>query len=71
MTHVIDGRDMVPPEPLEETLAALDTLPHDEELVLLLYCHPRPLFEILAKMGVEWTEAVQEDGTHEIRMRRM
>jgi len=70
MSHVIDGREMAPPEPLEATLAALDTLTEDEELVLLLYCHPRPLFEILGKMGATWTEAIQEDGTHVIRIRR-
>ena len=34
--RVIDGRGMEPPEPLEATLAALDTLPAGEELTLLL-----------------------------------
>ena len=70
MTHLIDGRDMVPPEPLERTLAALDALPHGEGLVLLLFCHPVPLFEILGKIGFSWTEVVAVDGTHEIRIRR-
>ena len=69
MTRIIDGRDMVPPEPLELTLAALDELPEGEELVLLLYCHPRPLFEILGELGSAWTEKVLDDGTHEIRIR--
>jgi uncharacterized protein (DUF2249 family) len=69
MTRHIDGRDMVPPEPLELALAALDELPRGEELVLLLFCHPFPLFEILGKTGFVWTEVIQDDGTHEIRIR--
>jgi len=70
MTRIIDGRDMVPPEPLELTLAALEVLPEGEELELLLFCHPVPLFDILRKTGWAWTEVVLEDGTHEIRIRR-
>lgn len=70
MTRLIDGRDMVPPEPLELTLAALDAAPLDEEIVLLVNCHPVPLFEILRKCGSTWTETIHADGTHEIRIRR-
>ncbi|HZV55828.1 MAG TPA: DUF2249 domain-containing protein [Rhodocyclaceae bacterium] len=70
MPRVIDGRELQPPEPLELALMALDTLPEDEELVMLLYCHPNPLFDILRRNGYVWTEAVQDDGTHEIRIRK-
>jgi len=66
---VIDGRDMQPPEPLEKTLEVLDRLPAGEELLLLVYCHPVPLFNILRNYGYVWTEEVCEDGTHEIRIR--
>lgn len=69
-SHLIDGRDLVPPEPLERTLEALDTLPADAELRLLLYCQPQPLFNILRQNGYAWTEDVQPDGTHEIRIRK-
>lgn len=68
-TRVIDGREMQPPEPLERTLEALDTLPYGEELLLLLYCHPLPLFNILRNHGYVWQEEILEDGTHEIRIR--
>ncbi|WP_126446081.1 DUF2249 domain-containing protein [Sulfuricystis multivorans] len=68
-TRVIDGREMQPPEPLERTLEALDTLPRGEELRLLLYCHPLPLFNILRNHGYVWQEEIFEDGTHEIRIR--
>jgi hypothetical protein len=60
----------VPPEPLELTLAALDTLVADEELLLLLYCQPRPLFGILESEGYVWREDLRADGTREIRIRK-
>jgi hypothetical protein len=70
VTQVIDGRDMVPPEPLELTLLALDGLAADDELVLLLYCQPHPLFNILRREGYVWSEDLQADGTREIRIRK-
>jgi hypothetical protein len=68
--RVIDGRELQPPEPLELTLMALDTLGPDDELLLLLYCQPHPLFDVLCRNGYAWTEAIQDDGTHEIRIRK-
>lgn len=67
---VVDGREMQPPEPLERTLEGLDKLQDGEELLLLVYCHPVPLFNILRNNGYVWREDVLEDGTHEIRIRR-
>jgi hypothetical protein len=49
---------------------ALDTLADDDELVLLLYCQPHPLFDMLRRNGYVWKEDVQADGTHEIRIRK-
>jgi len=66
----IDGRDMQPPEPLERTLTALDGLPERGEVLLQVYCHPRPLFDILGRNGYVWQEQVHPDGTHAIRIRR-
>lgn len=67
---MIDGRALMPPEPLELTLSALDGLAADDELVLLLYCRPHPLFDILRRYGYVWREEVQADGTHQIRIRK-
>lgn len=67
---IIDGREMQPPEPLEKTLAALDDLGAHDELVLLVYCHPVPLLNILRNNGYAWQEEIREDGTHEIRIRQ-
>ena len=70
MPRLIDGRELQPPEPLELALAALDSLAEGEELVMLLYCRPHPLFQILRREGFLWEESVSADGTHEIRIRR-
>ncbi len=66
----IDGREMQPPEPLERTLAALETMHEEDELVLLVYCHPRPLISILQRDGCSWQEEVLADGTHQLRIQR-
>ena len=70
MLRIIDGRDLPPPEPLELVLAALDTLPDGEELLLRLYCQPYPLFQILRRNGYVWQETLLEEGTHEIHIRK-
>jgi len=67
---VVDGREMQPPEPLEKTLEALDKLQPGQELLVMLYCHPVPLFNILRNNGYAWQEEVSADGTHEIRIRQ-
>jgi uncharacterized protein (DUF2249 family) len=69
-TTVIDGREMQPPEPLEKTLEALGVLAEADELLLLLYCQPHPLFSVLARNGYAWTEELRPDGTREVRIRK-
>ena len=69
--HVIDGRELQPPEPMERTLEALDTLAEGDELLLLLYCQPHPLFNILRNNGYGWSEELRADGTREIRIRKL
>jgi uncharacterized protein (DUF2249 family) len=67
-TILIDGREMVPPEPLERTVEALDTLAAGDDILLLLHCTPQPLFNILRNSGFSWREEFAADGTHEIRI---
>ncbi len=69
--RVIDGREMQPPEPMERTMEALDTLGDGEELLLLLYCQPHPLFGMLGKNGYAWSDELRADGTREIRIRKL
>jgi uncharacterized protein (DUF2249 family) len=70
VTVLIDGRVLQPPEPLERTLRALETLPDEEELILLVGCHPEPLLFILEDSGYGWRETVHADGTHELVIRK-
>ena len=67
--RVVDGRGLSPPEPLELTLSALETLPDGEELVVLLYCTPHPLYAVLRQNGYRYESRTQPDGTVEIRIR--
>jgi hypothetical protein len=67
---LIDGRMLRPPEPLEQTLRALETLPDEGELILLVGCHPEPLLFILEDSGYGWSETVHPDGTHELVIRK-
>jgi len=66
----IDGRDMLPPEPLERALAELETLASGEELVLLLRCEPLPLYAILERNGFRYHARLMPDGTNEVRIRK-
>lgn len=70
MSRIIDGRELEPPQPLELTLEAVDTLADGEELTLLLYCQPHPLYNALRSGGFSWREQLLEDGTREILIRR-
>lgn len=69
--RVIDGRDLLPPEPLELTMAALDTLEPGQDLLLLLHCEPHPLYAILKRNGYNYTNERREDGTNAIRISKM
>ena len=71
MTTIIDGREMQPPEPMERTLEALDTLAEGDDLLLLLYCEPHPLYNILRQNGYAWSDALRADGTREIRIHKV
>jgi uncharacterized protein (DUF2249 family) len=67
--RLIDARDLLPPEPLELTLAALDELQPGGEIVLLLYREPFPLYQILHNNGYIHRTEHREDGTFAIHIR--
>lgn len=58
---VVDGRGLQPPEPMELTMAALDALPANGEVHLLLYCEPAPLYPILRRSGYIWQSRWEGD----------
>lgn len=67
--RVIDARGLMPPEPLELTLAALDELQPGDEVVLLLYREPYPLYQILQQNGYAHRTEYHDDGTVAVRIR--
>jgi hypothetical protein len=67
-TTVIDGRGMEPPRPLELALQALDGLAPGDDVLMLLYCQPHPLYGALKQRGCRWTDQLRADGTREIRI---
>lgn len=67
--RIIDARGLMPPEPLELTLAALDDLQPGGEIVLLLYREPHPLYQILQQNGFTHRTELHDDGTVAIHIR--
>jgi len=68
MARTIDGRLLAPPEPFEQTMAALDELAPGDEILLLLNCQPRPLYRVLQRNGFVWREVALDDGGLEIHI---
>jgi len=48
---LIDGRWLMPPEPMEKVLSALDELQPGQHIRFLLHREPYPLYGILKNMG--------------------
>lgn len=69
MLRVVDGRDLLPPEPMQRTLEALQGLPRGEELTLLLFREPFPLYEVLERKGFAHRTELSDDGTYRIHIR--
>lgn len=65
----IDARGLMPPEPMELTLSALDDIPPGGEIVLLLYREPTPLYGILRNNGFTHRAETRSDGTVAIHIR--
>ncbi len=69
--RVIDGRGMLPPEPLELAVAALGAMASGEELVMLLRCEPLPLYSLLDPRAFRYRSELHADGTNEIHIHRL
>lgn len=65
----IDGRDLLPPEPMVRVKAALATLARGDTVTLLLFREPFPLYEVLRREGFTWKTTLEPDGTYVITMR--
>jgi hypothetical protein len=69
--RVIDGRGMLPPEPLEKAVAALGAMAPGEELVMLLHCEPLPLYSLLDTKAYCYRTERRADGTNEIHIHKL
>lgn len=63
---VIDARDMEPPEPFVVTMDALDAMPPEHRLLLILTREPHPLYRTLQKQGYSYSTKITPDYTIEI-----
>jgi uncharacterized protein (DUF2249 family) len=62
-TLKIDARWLPPPEPFERIMQALQTLPAEVTLQVLIHREPHPLYEALRDSGYAWqTTALGDDG---------
>ena len=68
--RVIDARELEPPEPFVQTMAALDTLEAGQTLLLILPREPYPLYRALELNGVSWRSECNASGEFEILMWR-
>ena len=68
--RVIDARELEPPEPFVQTMAALDTLAPGQKLRLILSREPYPLYRALELNGVAWRSERNASGDFEIVMWR-
>ncbi len=64
--RIVDALWLEPPEPLELTLEALETLLPGERLRLLIHRKPQMLFPILQEWGFAYQTIDREDGSYEI-----
>lgn len=66
----IDVRWLPPPEPFERIMQALQTLPAEATLQVLIHREPHPLYEVLRDSGHVWQTTALEGDNFEIRVSR-
>ena len=64
--RILDARGLEPPEPMELTLEAIDSLAPGERLRLLIHRAPYMLYPILHEWGFSHRTQSTEDGTFEV-----
>jgi uncharacterized protein (DUF2249 family) len=69
-TLTIDVRWLPPPEPFERIMQALQTLPANSTLQVLIHREPLPLYEALRGSGYAWQATALGDDSFEIRVSR-
>ena len=64
--HVLDARDLEPPEPLERALQVSASLGPGEYLRMLLHREPFPLYPLLDQRGFCWHTVCQDENRYNI-----
>ncbi len=67
---MLDVRWLEPPEPFERVVNALETLPRERELRVLIHREPHPLYRWLAREGYHYGTRFDPEGWFEIRITR-
>jgi len=68
MARELDVRGLPPPEPFERIIGALQILPAECCLHVLIHREPYPLYEVLLDGGYKWKTTALEDGNFSIRI---
>ena len=63
---VVDGRNLEPPEPFEQTMEALERLAPGQKVRLLIGREPFPLYRALELNGFSWHTGRTPDGDVEV-----
>ncbi|HUW26893.1 MAG TPA: DUF2249 domain-containing protein [Gallionella sp.] len=66
----LDVRGLPPPEPFENIMRALQTLPAGETLHVHIHREPYPLYEILRDNGYRWQATTLAEDDFEILITR-
>lgn len=64
--EVIDGREMVPPEPFERVMEAISVMPSGGRIMLILNREPLPLYRVLKLNGLTYHTTSFPDGRFEV-----
>lgn len=66
----LDNRGLEPPQPMMRTLAALEELPDNEELIINNDRRPMFLYQELDELGYSHETIELEDGSFQITIRK-
>ncbi|WP_017754603.1 DUF2249 domain-containing protein [Calidifontibacillus oryziterrae] len=67
---MLDNRGLEPPQPMMRTLAALENLDENEELVIINDRRPMFLYEELDEKGYSHSTIELEDGSFQITIKK-
>ncbi len=68
--HTLDVRWLEPPEPFERIVAALETLPEEDQLRVMIHREPQPLFRWLERENYRFHHHYNPEGYFEIFISR-